>query len=164
MMLEPVVPRLLALPRHRAIIVGNNKYSGEGFPPLSQCVHDAEDMTVFFSTRGYAVTMLLDASKAAIEDAMCRFAATLEPGCVVLLYFSGHGLSSGGRNFLVPVDGMESGMGATGLGKPKSFSAILGVPHAPKSVNTGVEFLWTDNAQQHSHVDWLLGARTQPWE
>jgi hypothetical protein len=109
LVVEPVVPRSLALPTHRALIIGNNKSSDPRLPPLTQCVQDAEDMAAFFSTHGYAVTTVLDGYKDCVLGTLDRFVASLVPGCAVILYFSGHGFSSGGLNFLVPVDGEEAG-------------------------------------------------------
>jgi hypothetical protein len=134
LVVEPVVPRSLALPAHRALIIGNNKSSDPTLPSLTQCVQDAEDVAAFFSTHGYAVTTVLDGCKDCIMGTLGRFVASLVPGCTVILYFSGHGFSSGGHNFLVPVDGKEAGREGTGpfeCGTHWTVVCFEGLPQFP---------------------------------
>jgi hypothetical protein len=87
LVVEPVVPRSLALPPHRALIIGNNKSLDPRLPPLTQCVQDAEDMAACLSAHGYAVTTVLDGCKDCIMGTLDRFVASLVPDCTVLLFF-----------------------------------------------------------------------------
>ena len=86
-----------------ALVIGNADY--QFVPSLSNSVHDAEDVAAALSNLNYEVIVLTNASYKAMLDAVQQFAERLARlGSVGLFYFSGHGLQSGGSNYLVPVD------------------------------------------------------------
>ena len=89
----------------RALVVGNNAYTA--WRPLVKCVKDACDVAAALGGEAgdYSVSLLSNGTRAAMDEALAQFAGTLEDGCTAVVYFSGHGLSSMGKNFLVPVDG-----------------------------------------------------------
>lgn len=99
--------------RH-AIVVGINVYAkpAQVVPgvvqaaPLKKAVPDAERAAKDLRSLGFNVTTLFDAAatRSAILTAWQQTLDTLKPGGVVLLYFAGHGLELGGRNFLLPHD------------------------------------------------------------
>ncbi|MBK6630988.1 MAG: caspase family protein [Betaproteobacteria bacterium] len=90
-----------ALPR-RALVVGNSRYASA---PLPNPANDAGAIAGVLQQTGFAVDLQLDAGKAALENAIRGFAASLgtQPA-VGLFYFAGHGLQISWRNYLVPVD------------------------------------------------------------
>lgn len=83
-----------------ALVIGNSGYADA---PLTNPVHDAQAMKAALEACGFQVSLLEDAGKRAMEDAMRAFGARLHPGTVGLFYFAGHGLQAKGANFLVPV-------------------------------------------------------------
>jgi uncharacterized caspase-like protein len=85
----------------RALVIGNAAYAEA---PLSNPGNDATDMTRLLEGMGYAVRTVRDGSRAQMLQALSEHAAGLGPGTLSLVYFAGHGVQIGGRNFLVPVD------------------------------------------------------------
>lgn len=99
----PRVPRRLRGNRHRAFIVGVNRYPAPH--TLTQCVDDAVEMHRVFTSKGYAVNLVRDPTKEELRQAFQHFVRSLFPGCVGVLYFSGHGCTVAACNYLIPVDG-----------------------------------------------------------
>jgi hypothetical protein len=94
---------------HRALIIGISGYlEEESFPNLDFAATDAHDMSSLLCRLGYKVSLALNVSKERLGAAVEKFTSELEPGCTAVFFFSGHGVSCGGRNFLVPVDGNAS--------------------------------------------------------
>ena len=105
-----VIPRMaqgqVELPgMYRALVIGCNSYTGTAFGSLRTCVQDAEDMAQTLSRNGYVVRSAVDVDRAAMECAINRFTDDLCLGCTAVFFFSGHGISCDGQNFLVPIDG-----------------------------------------------------------
>ncbi|MBU0752633.1 MAG: caspase family protein [Gammaproteobacteria bacterium] len=90
-----------ALPRV-ALVIGNSRYAAA---PLDNPANDANAIAAVLKQTGFAVSLQLDARKAAMEEAIRSFAGGLaRQPAVGLFYFAGHGLQLNWRNFLVPVD------------------------------------------------------------
>jgi formylglycine-generating enzyme required for sulfatase activity/endogenous inhibitor of DNA gyrase (YacG/DUF329 family) len=86
-----------------ALIIGNADY--QFIPSLYNPVNDAEDVAKALRSLNYEVIVLTNASYKAMLNAVQQFAERLtQLGSVGLFYFSGHGLQTGGHNYLVPVD------------------------------------------------------------
>ena len=86
-----------------ALVIGNGKYQFN--KTLKNPVNDATDMAAVLKSNGFAVTLLTDASRAAMEKAVRDFDTSLKnPDAVGLFYYSGHGAQSEGQNYLLPVD------------------------------------------------------------
>jgi uncharacterized caspase-like protein len=99
--LAATVSAVHALPRI-ALVIGNSRYPSM---PLPNPANDASAIAATLKETGFAVDLRLDATKAAMEDAIRRFAETAgKQKAVGLFYFAGHGLQLSWRNFLVPVD------------------------------------------------------------
>ena len=96
--------------QHRlALVIGNTNYPGAN--QLTNPVHDATAIAQTLKTLGFTTTLLLDATRIGIRDAVDGFAgdiAAAGPGTVALLYYSGHGMQVNGENYLVPVDFPDS--------------------------------------------------------
>jgi formylglycine-generating enzyme required for sulfatase activity len=89
-----------AAPKRKALVIGNNKYPKQ---PLANAVNDATDLAASLKKIGFDTRLLLDADLRAMDVAAREFAQGLRPGDVALFYFSGHGISLEGENFLLPV-------------------------------------------------------------
>ena len=89
-----------------ALVIGNSSYETA---PLANPVNDAELMTKTLESTGFEVISLRDADKEEIYLAIVDFGEKLRkygPNTVGLFYFAGHGIQSGGANYLIPM-GMD---------------------------------------------------------
>ncbi|MGQ0676616.1 MAG: caspase family protein [Rhodospirillales bacterium] len=84
-----------------ALVIGNGAYRDQ---PLANPVNDAKAMAASLRKLGFAVIERIDAGKSAMESAVLEFGDKLRGGGVGLFYYAGHGIQSGGRNYLLPVD------------------------------------------------------------
>lgn len=75
-----------------ALCIGVNNYPGTHMD-LRGCVNDAQDWSAELSSRGFAVTTLLDAkaTKTAMSKAFKAIVGGAKKGDVVVITFSGHG-------------------------------------------------------------------------
>lgn len=85
--------------QRKALLVGNNSYAKQ---PLINAVADASDLAKVLKETGFATELLLNADLRTMDQTIQRFALGLNPGDVALFYFSGHGVSLEGENFLIP--------------------------------------------------------------
>ena len=83
-----------------ALIIGNAAYKGI---PLTNPVNDARDMADALKRLGFAVTLLTEADRRSMIEAIQAFGDNLTDGSAALVYFSGHGLQSQGSNYLIPL-------------------------------------------------------------
>ena len=86
--------------RH-AFVIGNDNYPGH---ELRNAVNDATAVYGSLKAVGYQSTLLLNADRSTLIDALGRYVDTLHPGDTTLLYYAGHGLQVAGENYLVPTD------------------------------------------------------------
>src|SRR5439155_6590914 len=90
-------------PQNRwALVIGNSAYAAD-VGPLPNPVHDATDMAATLRPLGFEVTLLLDATRQQMEEALVAFRRQLRPGGVGLFYFAGHGAQVEGANYLIPI-------------------------------------------------------------
>jgi len=87
--------------RRIALIIGNKSYKTL---PLKNAVNDAMDMAALLSKKGFEVTLITDANKTSMKNAIREFGENINKGGVGLFYYSGHGVQFEGNNYLVPVD------------------------------------------------------------
>ena len=83
-----------------ALIIGNAAYQGI---PLTNPVNDARDMAAALKQFGFEVTLLTDADRRSMIEAIQTFGDSVTDGSAALVYFSGHGLQSQGSNYLIPL-------------------------------------------------------------
>ena len=88
---------------YRAFVVGVTNYEHVDAVPMG--IADAMDMAALLHEKGYLVTRVLDASVVDMWAAFLAFAASIETGDTVIVYFAGHGIAWGGRTCLVQADG-----------------------------------------------------------
>ncbi len=86
----------------RALLIGNGSY--EHFGALRNPTRDARMLHQTLSSLGFEVALVEDASRERLQGAIRRFAQSVNAGDIALIYYSGHGVSVGGHNYLVPVD------------------------------------------------------------
>ena len=67
-------------------------------------MNDATDIAAKLQSLGFTVVRSLDQTKEGMELAIADFAAKASYSDVALFYYAGHGISSKGSNYLVPVD------------------------------------------------------------
>lgn len=87
-----------------ALVIGNGNYEGMG--KLANPVNDAEDMAETLSSLGFTVEVVTNAGLEKMEEAILRFRdkLTASQGSVGVFFYAGHGVQSGGENYLLPVD------------------------------------------------------------
>ncbi|MEM9782465.1 MAG: caspase family protein [Pseudomonadota bacterium] len=88
-----------------ALVIGNAGY--RNVPALDNPVNDAALMARTLRAKGFQVTMVVEADRAAMRRAVERFGRDLraaEPGALAMFYFAGHGVRSDGFNYLVPLN------------------------------------------------------------
>ena len=86
-----------------ALVIGNSSYETA---PLKNPVNDAELMTKTLESTGFEVIEILDADRGKMLRAIRDFGKKLDEygeNTVGLFYFAGHGIQSGGVNYLIPV-------------------------------------------------------------
>jgi hypothetical protein len=92
---------LLRAPR-QALVIGNSKYPRA---PLNNPLNDANGMTAALKGVGFTVTLGMDLSRSALQDAIREFSGSLSKSKAVgLFYFAGHGAQLAWRNYLLPID------------------------------------------------------------
>ena len=83
-----------------ALLIGNSGYTDA---PLKNPVNDARAMKQALEACGFQATLLEDAGKRKMEDAIRSFGERIRGGAVGLFYFAGHGVQAKGANYLIPV-------------------------------------------------------------
>lgn len=85
-----------------ALVMGNGQY--EGVAPLANPVNDAGDIAAELRRLGFDVIEGYDLGKRAMEEKIGEFSDRLSGAEAGVIYYAGHGIAVGGRNFIVPVD------------------------------------------------------------
>lgn len=94
-----------------ALVIGNQRYAR--WPALRNAQSDARLMADTFRALGYQTTLVEDADARSLRQRMGQFSDQLSQGGVGALYYAGHGVQAGGRNYLLPTD-MPAGTAAVG--------------------------------------------------
>jgi tetratricopeptide (TPR) repeat protein len=88
--------------RRVALVIGISSYT-IGTLPNPQ--HDAEAISDVLKSLGFAsVTLIKDASREALVNALRAFADEAEKSDWAVVYYAGHGVEIGGVNYLLPID------------------------------------------------------------
>jgi len=86
-----------------ALVIGNGKY--EHTTPLANPSNDARGVAQALSRIGFQVVELrLDLSFNQFRDELRKFSEKSRAAEVALVFFAGHGMELGGKNYLVPTD------------------------------------------------------------
>lgn len=94
-----------AAEKRLAMVVGVNVYDNLAQEQqLKKAVNDARAMGEAFKDLGFEVVTEEDSTRGAFNRAWQRFLHRVEPGDIVAVSFSGHGVQIGGLNYLIPRD------------------------------------------------------------
>lgn len=108
--------------RH-ALVIGNARYP-DADAPLKEPINDARDVADELKRDGFAVDTGENLTGEAMRRAFDHLYATIKPGDVVLIFFSGYGIQSNRQSYMIPVDAQlwqESDVRRDGL----SLEAVL---------------------------------------
>ena len=72
--------------------------------PLPQMTRDAEDLINALHKDGFLVDAVDNATRPDMTRAIDHLRARAHLNSIVLVYFGGYGVQSGGQNYLIPVD------------------------------------------------------------
>lgn len=93
---------LPAVAGKKALVLGNSAYLNSQH--LRNALNDALDVSLKLQSIGFEVYQGLDLTRSDTLRLVQDFANTLAPDDIALLFFAGHGVQFGGRNYLLPVD------------------------------------------------------------
>ena len=88
--------------RRFALVIGNKDYTAIG--ALKNPINDALDISKAFQQLGFEVTTITNADYKKMLNSFSIFTKNLQKNDVVVFYYSGHGISYDGKNFLIPTD------------------------------------------------------------
>ncbi|MHA7775444.1 caspase family protein [Roseibium sp. M-1] len=88
--------------RRMALVVGIAAY--ENAPELTNTINDGKLISDTLNALNFEVSEHFNIGLAEFRQLLARFAFEAETADVALVYFAGHGIEVGGRNFLVPSD------------------------------------------------------------
>ncbi len=91
-----------APPSRVALVIGNSRYEST-VGPLRNTVNDARAMAKTLRALGFSVIEKHDVTRDELLAAVLAFRAKLRGAEVGLFYFSGHGISVTGSNYLLPL-------------------------------------------------------------
>jgi hypothetical protein len=83
-----------------ALVIGNGHYETA---PLRNPVNDANLVAATLRELGFDVIARTDVKLRDMQMAVREFSRKIQNGSVGLFYYAGHGMQSGGRNFLIPI-------------------------------------------------------------
>ena len=90
-------------PKWIALVIGNSDYDAS-IGKLKNPTNDAEDIAIKLKNLNFNVTLLKNATRRDMSDAISGFGEKLKQKDVVgLFYFAGHGIQVGGSNYLIPI-------------------------------------------------------------
>jgi WD40 repeat protein len=99
-----LLPVSLGAQQKHALVIGNGAYTTVS--KLNNPVNDAADMKAALEGLGFQVDLLTNAGRVRMEEAVERFKSRLasSKSAYGFLFYAGHGVQSGGENYLIPVD------------------------------------------------------------
>ncbi|MDR3342028.1 MAG: SUMF1/EgtB/PvdO family nonheme iron enzyme [Treponema sp.] len=99
-----LLPAALDAQQKYALVIGNGAYTA--VTRLNNPVNDANDMKAALEGLGFTVDAVLNGDRVQMEEAMERLKnrLSLSPKSYGFFFYAGHGVQSGGENYLIPVD------------------------------------------------------------
>ncbi|MBK9081533.1 MAG: caspase family protein [Rhizobiales bacterium] len=85
-----------------ALVIGNSHY--ESLPPLKNAENDSRAVADVLRQAGFDVYSGADLTRLKFDEVMRQFFRAANGADAAIVYYSGHGVQVGGRNFLVPTD------------------------------------------------------------
>ncbi len=99
----PTTPSPIASPKNpHALIIGNAAYPGSS--RLDNPINDAKAIEQKLKSMGFTVTVVTDANRQRLVQAMSQFRKTASNADLSLLFYSGHGVQIFGTNYILPID------------------------------------------------------------
>ncbi len=96
-------PVQVASPKNpHALIIGNAAYPGSS--RLDNPINDARAIEQKLKSMGFTVTVVNDANRQRLVQAMSQFRKTASNADLSLLFYSGHGVQIFGTNYILPID------------------------------------------------------------
>ena len=91
-------------PQKYALVIGNGAYAG--LTRLANPVNDADDVAAALESLGFTVEKVLNGTLEQMEAASLRLKDRLSVAgnAYGFFFYAGHGVQSGGENYLIPVD------------------------------------------------------------
>lgn len=86
----------------KALIIGNQNYIN--LPRLKQSTKDACKMNNILKILGYKTSCFYNIGFFEMNEKINEFAKTISDGDDIIFYFSGHGYSFSGHNYITPID------------------------------------------------------------
>ena len=100
---SPSPPVQVASPKNpHALIIGNAAYPGSS--RLDNPINDAKAIEQKLKSMGFTVTVVTDANRQRLVQAMSQFRNTASNADLSLLFYSGHGVQIFGTNYILPID------------------------------------------------------------
>lgn len=84
-----------------ALIIGNSQY-GNGIDSLVNPINDAQAVDAQLKRLGFQTTVVKNADKIQMLEAIDDFTQKINRGDTVLFFYAGHGASANGNNYLIP--------------------------------------------------------------
>jgi hypothetical protein len=88
-----------------ALVIGNADYKVSA---LKNSLNDAQDITQALEALDFKVTLIENADRRAMRDAVYNFGKKLNKDSVGLFYYAGHAVQHLGENYLIPINAMSS--------------------------------------------------------
>jgi len=88
--------------RRAALIIGNSHYVNAA--ALANTAGDARRVAEAAQQAGFSVTLATDLTKDAFNQALREFRDQADGADVAMVYYAGHGIEGGGKNWILPVD------------------------------------------------------------
>ncbi len=85
-----------------ALVIGNSDY--RTVPTLPNPVNDANAVALALQQQGFDVTTATNMTRAEMLTTLRAFRNRADRAEVAMVYYAGHGMEIGGRNYLIPVD------------------------------------------------------------
>lgn len=96
------IPASAQAPKRVALIIANANYAG--YRQLPNAAVDAGLVSAGLQRAGFVVERAADLGIADFRTALGRFQSRAAGAEVALVYFAGHGIEAGGKNWLIPAD------------------------------------------------------------
>jgi len=88
-----------------ALVIGNADYQ---ISPLANALNDAQDIALALENLDFKVTLVENADRRTMRDAIYNFGEKLNKDTVGLFYYSGHAVQYQGENYLIPINAISS--------------------------------------------------------
>ena len=99
---NPPKPAAASVRNAHALVIGNAAYPGSG--RLDNPVNDANAISLKLRSMGFIVTVVTDANRQRLVQAMAQVRRSAASADLSLLFYSGHGVQIFGTNYILPTD------------------------------------------------------------